>query len=247
MAETSLRVELNQTQVPQEAETELSFRIVDADGNAVTDYEIEHEREMHLIVVRRDLTGFQHLHPDMAEDGTWSTPITLSEGGSYRIFADFSHAGESLTLSADLTVEGQGNDRKLPPEASESETRSGYKVRVEGATAQAGHPTELAFGITRDGEQVAVEPYLGANGHLVALREADLEFLHVHPMDGEAHDHTTGHESRAGDDHVSQVAASSEEVRFMTEFPSAGRYRLFLQFKHDGDVHTAEFTRDVRQ
>ena len=31
----------------------------------------------------------------------------------------------------------------------------------------------------------------------------------------------------------------------MTEFPSAGRYRLYLQFKHDGRVHTAEFTLQV--
>ena len=31
----------------------------------------------------------------------------------------------------------------------------------------------------------------------------------------------------------------------MTEFPSAGNYRLFFQFKHRGEVHTAEFTREV--
>ena len=31
----------------------------------------------------------------------------------------------------------------------------------------------------------------------------------------------------------------------MTEFPSEGRYGLFLQFKHDGEVHTAEFTREA--
>jgi hypothetical protein len=31
----------------------------------------------------------------------------------------------------------------------------------------------------------------------------------------------------------------------MTEFPTEGRYRLFLQFKHEGKVHTAAFTRDV--
>ena len=33
------------------------------DGQPVRDYEVEHEKRMHLIVVRRDLTGFQHLHP----------------------------------------------------------------------------------------------------------------------------------------------------------------------------------------
>ena len=56
----------------------------------------------------------------------------------------------------------------------------------------------------------------------MALREGDLAYLHVHPTED-------------GDDAVS----------FMTEFPSAGRYRLFLQFKHDGRVHTAAFTQEV--
>ena len=39
--------------------------------------------------IRRDLTGFQHLHPTMAPDGTWSIDLTLAEPGSYRAIADF--------------------------------------------------------------------------------------------------------------------------------------------------------------
>ena len=35
-------------------------------------FEVEAERRLHLILVRRDLTGYQHLHPAMAADGTWS-------------------------------------------------------------------------------------------------------------------------------------------------------------------------------
>ncbi len=31
----------------------------------------------------------------------------------------------------------------------------------------------------------------------------------------------------------------------MATFPTAGRYRLFLQFKTEGRVHTAEFTQEV--
>jgi hypothetical protein len=63
---------------------------------------------------------------------------------------------------------------------------------------------------------------------LVALRESDLAFLHVHPVEG-------GHGG----------SAEAEPIRFETDFPSAGSYRLFLQFRHDGRVHTAAFTRGV--
>jgi hypothetical protein len=80
----------------------------------------------------------------------------------------------------------------------------------------------------RAGKVVHTEPYLGAGGHLVALREGDLAYLHVHPAED-------GH----------GAGASEDAVPFMTEFPSAGRYRLYLQFKHDGRVHTAEFTQEV--
>ena len=50
-------------------------------------------------------------------------------------------------------------------------------------TLRAGQPTALSFAVRRDGQAVAdLEPYLGAIGHLVALRRGDLAYLHVHPM-----------------------------------------------------------------
>ena len=55
-------------------------------------------------------------------------------------------------------------------------------VGIEGAAAVAGEESELTFNVQRDGKPVDVEPYLGADGHLVALREGDLAFLHVHPV-----------------------------------------------------------------
>jgi hypothetical protein len=87
---------------------------------------------------------------------------------------------------------------------------------------RAGEETHLRFTITRNGAPVAVEPYLGAGGHLVALREGDLAFLHVHP---------------AGDEH---------STAFEATFPTTGAYRLFLQFKVGGVVQTAAFTQEVR-
>lgn len=71
-----------------------------------------------------------------------------------------------------------------------------------------------------------LEPHLGAFGHLVALRQGDLAYLHVHP------------EGQPGDGRT----APGPQVRFGAEFPSAGAYRLYLDFRHDGVVRTAEFT-----
>ena len=84
--------------------------------------------------------------------------------------------------------------------------------------------TALAFTVTRGGRPVTLQPYLGARGHLVALRSTDLAYLHVHPT---------------------EAGTSGGGVRFATEFPTTGRYRLFVQFKHDGRVRTAAFTTNV--
>jgi hypothetical protein len=195
----------------------LAFRIVDRRGRTVRDFDVEHTKRMHFIVVRRDMTGFQHLHPTQAVDGSWSVPVTLRDPGSYRVFADFSVNGRPHTLADDVAVDGTVRSRELPAPA-ESVDVDGLRVRLTERAGGAGAESRLAFDVTRDGKPVAVEPYLGAKGHLVALRQGDLAFLHVHP--------------------------DEDSLRFMATFPTAGRYRLFLQFKTNGRVHTA-FTQEV--
>jgi hypothetical protein len=146
-------------------------------------------------------------------------PLTLPGPGAYRVFADFKHDGEARTLAADLTVDGAARYLPLPEPTISADAGDGYEVRLSASRVRAGREVALEFSVTRDGRAVESEPYLGARGHLVALREGDLAFLHVHP--------------------------DEDSLAFMAEFPSAGRYRLYLQFKHDGRVHTAEFTQEV--
>jgi hypothetical protein len=201
---------------------QLRFRLVDDEGAALRDFDIEHTKRMHVIVVRRDLTGFQHLHPAMSADGTWSVPVRIRDAGSYRVFADFSRGDRPQTLASDLRVDGAANLRPLPRASANTTSDGGYQVRLVEGAARAGEEAHLRFRITRNGAPVAVEPYLGAGGHLVALREGDLAFLHVHP---------------AGDERSTEFDAT---------FPTTGAYRLFLQFKVDGVVQTAAFTQEVR-
>jgi hypothetical protein len=224
--EAGMTLELKRATVEAGHPAELSFRIVGEDGEPVGDYDVVHERQMHLILVRRDLTGFQHLHPKLGADGTWTTPVTINQPGSYRVFADFSRDGEPVTLASDLFVDGSANYRSLPAPTHVADAGGGHRVGLDAARPTAATDSELSFTVTRNGKPVTVQDYLGAGGHLVALREGDLAFLHVHPVS-------------------EQAPAAGEPITFETEFPSAGRYRLFLQFKRGGDVHTAGFTQVV--
>jgi hypothetical protein len=218
ISQDGLTLQLDRTRVERDRRSQVSFRIVGRDGAPLRDFDVEHTKRMHFIVVRRDLTGFQHLHPTQASDGEWRVALRLSDPGTYRVFADFSTKGVKHTLGADVAVDGSATARPLPAAAS-SATVDGYRLTLDAGDPRAGGESNLRFSVTRDGQPVDVDPYLGARGHLVALREGDLAFLHVHP--------------------------DPDSLSFLAEFPSAGRYRLFLQFRHAGRVHTAASTQEV--
>lgn len=225
VAQDGLRIAVDDAELAPGRVQPLAFRILDERGRTVRGFDVEHTKRLHLIVVRRDLTGFQHLHPRQDADGAWTTPLRLAQAGSYRLLADFVRAGRPYTLAWDLRVDGPADLQALPAPAVTARTQAGYDVRLAAVGARPGRPTELRFTVARDRRPVRVQPYLGAGGHLVALREGDLAFLHVHPT---THDGT------------------ANAISFAATFPTTGRYRLFLQFQHEGRVQTAAFTLEVR-
>jgi hypothetical protein len=129
---------LEQTELARGRATELRFGIVDAAGQRVRDFEVEHEKRMHLIVVRRDGHGFQHLHPELGADGIWRTRVTLPDAGAYRVFADFKRGGTAQTLAADLRVDGRAEYEPLPAPATTTATGDGYEVRLDAGRVHAG-------------------------------------------------------------------------------------------------------------
>jgi len=203
------------------------FRILGPDNAPVTRYATSHDKDLHLIVARRDLTGFQHVHPQLAADGTWSVPLSVAAPGQYRVFADFQPAGraEGLTLGVDVAAPGDYQPQALPAPARTA-TVDGYTVTLTGGLTP-GASSKLTLSVARGGVPVSdLQPYLGAYGHLVALRDGDLAYLHVHP-DGAPGDGRT---------------AAGPQITFSAEVPTTGSYRLYLDFQHNGTVRTAEFT-----
>jgi hypothetical protein len=199
------------------------FQIVGPNGKPVTAFATAHEKQLHLIVVRRDLTGFQHVHvhPQLQADGTWSIPLRVNAPGPYRVFADFQPEGQgNVILGVDVNAPGTYE----PTPASHATTVStvdGYTVTLEGQLIP-GAATQLTLTVSKDGVPVTdLQPYLGAFGHLVALRDGDLAYVHVHPQ---------------------ETTQAGPHIVFHAEVPSAGTYRLFLDFQHNGKVHTADFT-----
>ncbi|MFI7540112.1 hypothetical protein [Actinoplanes sp. NPDC049599] len=203
------------------------FRITAAGGAPITTYAVVHDKPLHFVLVRRDLTGFQHLHPTMAPDGTWSINLALAAPGSYRAIADFTAVvggrQTPATLGVDLTVAGDYRPVALPAPAPRA-TTDGFSISYAG-TPQTGATQPLLMAVTgADGKPAPLEPYLGAFGHLVVLREGDVGYVHVHP----------------------EPQPVDGAVKFWLAAPGPGRYRMFFDFQVAGKVHTAAFTAVVK-
>jgi hypothetical protein len=211
-APASVHLALTMRSLAPGPDVPVSFQLQDDTGDPVTSYDVEHEKELHLIVLgTRSLTDFQHVHPTRATDGTWSVALKLAPGTSYRLYADGSTHGADFLATADVfTTGGHPPPDPVPAPAT--------RDRVDGLTVdlEQGDGTATLV-VTRDGRPVELEPYLGALGHLVVIRVDDLEYLHVHPEEGATP--------------VFSVAGLAP-----------GRYRYFFDFQVDGVVRTAAFT-----
>ena len=206
----------------------LSFRIEDSAGMAVTSFEDDQTKLMHLYVVRSDLTGFQHVHPSMAADGTWTASLAAMTPGSYRAYASFITKDSSgtpiaLVLSRQFTVAGTASTTALPA-ASSSTKVDGYTVTLTG-DLMAGMEHTLTVTITRNGAPVTdLQPYLDTYAHLTAFHQGDMAFAHLHPQGAVNGDH------------------GGPTLTFDAAMAASGDYRLFLQFQTSGVLHTAAIT-----
>ena len=217
--------------------TSYIFSIVDDQGNTVKDFATTHERLMHVIVVRKDLAEFQHLHPEFNKiTGQFTLgDLILPSHGQYRIFADFAPMSAQrgadgvplgVTISEDVNVGALAN-YKAQPLTTSALTKSfqGYDVQLaaDPAFIPAQEATMMSFAIKQNGKPVTnLEKYLGALGHSVVLSEGDLEFIHTHALD-------------------ENVSNQNGTVDFHVVFPRAGTYKLFTQFQHRGRVITTDF------
>ena len=197
---------------------EVRFRIEDADGDPVTDYVEELTKELHLYLVNDDLTVFRHLHPTRAEDGTWTAPFDVPDAGGYRVVTEFVAVDEGG--NGDHVVLGR---RLALPPGDPGDTVAGDRV-VDVTVSQA--PATGPDGVLRlvvrdaDGRPVSLGTYLGAYSHVTGFHTDTGAMVHLHPLD------------------APDVTEDGAELSFHADIAQAGDYRLFVQVRVDGFLHT---------
>ncbi len=214
--------------LPAGKETAYRFRIIGEDGKPVTGFAVDQTKRMHFYAIRSDLTGFQHLHPTMGDDGTWTADLAALKPGKWRVYASFTPdsgpgKGKDFVLSRTVTTPGDARQAPLPAAAGSADV-DGYTVTV-GGDLMAGMTRPMTVRVSRDGKPVTdLRPYLETYAHLTAFHKGDQAFAHLHPQ-------TKVEGDKGGPD-----------LAFQAMLPKSGNWRLFLQFQTGGTLHTAALT-----
>lgn len=214
------------------AELELRVRLENSpDRREVTDFDLVHERPMHLFLVRRDLAFFAHEHPDLVAPGVFRLNYRFPAPGDYRVFADVAprDAGSQVLRAGLAVVPGAGDAPPTPaPLSGPVLTARTGGVDVALTLPDGGLPSGRTVTVTArltDGGGRPVEdlePWLGALAHLLLIHEDAETFAHAHPDEREP---GLGKDGR---------------ISFLVRLPKPGLYRGWLQFQRGGRVLTAE-------
>ncbi len=248
----------------------LTVQVRSAQGKAIEQFDVAHEKLMHLIIVRNDLSYFTHVHAESINKGKLQVTANLPEDGQYTAFADYVPKGAKQQVSTQTLNVGGGKDQAaasttttpLTPDATLSKSVGDLKVSLllNPKTIKPGQETAVTLDI-RDaaGKPVTdLQPYLGAMGHLVIIKQSPVltaaNYLHAHPkemvgMSNMSGSGMRGEKSSMAMEHSMDMERSKQrkesipgKVTFETTFPEAGVYKLWGQFQRNGKVITADFT-----
>jgi hypothetical protein len=197
----------------------MNIKFEDAKGAPIKEFEIAHEKYLHLIVISEDLKRYYHLHPTFLADGTFELKQELPTG-TYKAFADAKPVGYAYQvkpIKLEVGDGGQAAPVDLVPDTSFTQTIDGVTVSMEPTSFPMNEEITLDFRI--EGSQP--EPYLGALGHVVILDDRAEQYVHVHPI-------------------------SETKPQFSTQFTEPGIYKIWAEFKFNGKVHTYPYVIEVK-
>jgi hypothetical protein len=202
-------------------EVQLSFTVGHPQKRSrVREFELTHERLLHLFIVGQDLEFFRHEHPQLGSDGVFRLTTVFPTSGMYRLLSDFyPKHGTPQLIESTVVVSGgpiAAGTRLIPDLAPKRSANLEASLTMEPTRPIAGLKTLLFFDLNPG---AGLERYLGAWGHMLAVSEDLVDMIHNHPFLGDGGPH----------------------VQFNLIFPRPVAYRLWVQFRRQGIVNTVRF------
>ena len=203
----------------------LRFSIHDPWKNLpVKNFQLVHEKLLHMFVVSQDLQVFVHDHPTLGIDGDFHYDYMFPKGGMYRVLGDFYPEGATPQLIP-TTVIVPGTIPKPAALKRDYSAKDAENIQVglltEPPQPIAGEKTQMHFTL-KPGD--GIERYLGAWGHALAASDDLIDLIHEHPF----------------------IADGGPQIQFNIVFPRARMYRVWVQFQRNGVVNTVHFDVPVK-
>jgi hypothetical protein len=207
--------------------TELTLSVTDQKlGDSIREFELLHDKLMHVIIVGEDLSYFAHIHPMIKDGNDNDTTFTIThifpEPGKYKLWVDFKPKGGNQIIAAfKFNVTGQPihrpeelvHDGKYTKQSLDGQYQIGLKIPD---TNVAQNNVDIAFSISDilGRPTTNLEPLMAAGGHSVIISSDLKEFLHVHPAE-----------------EVDPNWRGGPDISFKTSFPKPGLYKAWGQFR----------------
>jgi P-type Cu+ transporter len=227
---------------------ELGYRVSDVEsGEAITGLPVNHERQMHLISVSKDLEDFQHIHPKPGPGGDFAVTTEFSEEGDYVLYDEFEYEGQTVLDRRELAVGDGGGEASLSPDMK-PKTVGGLTVSLDApGRIRAGEEVAFTYTVEKDGLPADdLEPYLGAAAHVAIVSEDTRKFVHTHGEDVASGGKTAGDHGHGGGhgDH-GEGQTFGPRIAFTHTFQEPGLYKIWAQFDYHGDIATVPFVVEV--
>ena len=199
-------------------------------GDPIKEFELVHDKLMHVIIVAEDLSYFAHIHPTRIDDATFTVSHTFPESGKYKLWVDFKPKEGNQTLTA-FKFNVTGQPAHMPEELvyEEKYTKGSldgqYQISLKiPYKIVAQNDVDITFNISDSsgGPIPNLEPLMAAGCHSVIISSDLTEVLHVHPTEV-----------------VDGNWRGGPNVSFKTSFPKPGLYKAWGQFQHQERVITA--------
>ena len=197
-------------------------------GAPVKNYEIVHEKPIHLFIISADLDYFAHEHPVMVQGGQFQHHTTLPKPGIYKVFADFYPLNGTPQLVSKI-ISTQGFRKSIDevivrPERDIAIKRSANLQVLLSLDPIDPIPAKKTLMFLDLDPADGLEPYLGAWAHMLVESHDLIDTIHAHPS----------------------IADGSGKMQFDIFFPREAIYRIWIQFQRQGKVNTVAFTLPVK-
>ncbi len=236
----------------------------------VNDFILDHDHLMHLYLIREpQMDVVFHLHPAFVASGDFRLVLPSMPEGTYRLYADVVHAdGFPETLVANVrlpAITGRalaGDDAEgiAPPLGQVTDGGNIFHL-PDGFAMVWARPPILRARQPQIFQFYLLDPqgkppsdmalYMGMLGHAAFVRSDGEVFAHIHPSGSPAMaammlaQQNTGAEKAMTMPMGDGAEPLPNRVTFPYGFPTAGKYRIFVQMKHGDTIETGSFDAHV--